>query len=1264
MNSIYSRVSHVRTWIVPAVALAVIIAVLLYLTVSDTGRGLVGLATGTTVTCESLTVGTPITGTVSASPGYDCYDFAADDPAIQGTTISVSLNSKSGSSLDADLYAPGSEVALGNTGYAWVTAFGTETKSGTLALDKGTGSYKIKVWSYSKSLGDYEVSVSMPTSPESQSAPSQASESTTVCNAVSLDTAVSGNIAGSNKFDCYTFTASQSDNVIIKMTSKDGTPLDADLYAPGTPVTEANTGFKYITASGKSSEVTLSTSLDKGDGTYRVKAWSYGNAAEGNYELTVSLNSGTTASTPSVTEICGVLKIGDSISGTISSGDKYDCYKYSAKNGDVITVDITSLSGAQLDADIFEPGSSTYADGAGYYWVSTQGTSKISKPVTLDKGDGEYIIKAWSYGDAGAGGYELNISSDSVAKTSTETSSTSKGSAGAEPATQGAGTTAVSTVVSGSEISPEATTTTEVVVKKSDRPEPLSRAERIVAVVQAPTKIDPVTGCGHRNYTEVGGNGSLQYPDGIYRAYPSGKYVYEWPRNYDYWPELNEKMKAEGKDVTPGKGYENRILYWNDWLGLSPDIEEFLAERNENRQGLINKIDNFKSDLALSDSELEEKYKSWDKSVGEIRLDLQNGYDHWVGEKENTEVIFHGYPLLFPEKSSAKLGTSPQIDDVGYWDFTEAGGNSVAGGYDWDFSSNKKGEDVLFHNGILDVPYLPGDSWGVSGIVSLKPRGIIDKSLHRDKFTLAFSVLPEVLPNEMPERHFHYDANGGYVNDTDWSDYHEKHSPQRLLLSFGGYYRWLQININELCRVEVTLNMSPLGDYREHHSVYLVSQVELDVKRWNEIQFTINIPENQASLTVLDGSEFPNETEVFTLPDDFEWSFTSDWKTANEWSNKPNVHHVDNNLGLFSGSGSGAFGGKLDWIYLANGILDPIGVERRVGPLRESGAVARESAKISVSPDGYSASAELSAFDYPEWVAGASSNSSMRNYLLKDVYSHFRDDFDFVFLVQNEENTTLNYMGRYLGVSNDVMGISEDEQGYDATKYVGSDGKLKAAMHFPLKSGICCGPSLHELMHHWGNYSLATGNLAASTFDSNVILAVDAMDEINAGSHWGVSSVNGQLGGFDLSTLKELGENWYTADPFGTYANGGNSVPYGNFELYVMGLIPPEEVEDVILFKGIAATAGDFFDDDKWYAEKKVTVTAEDVIEKLGARVPDHTKSQKDFRILTLVLTDDPLTEEEWTYFSKQAKDFEDTFSWATGDRATAKLGDLDKSVK
>ncbi len=35
-----------------------------------------------------------------------------------------------------------------------------------------------------------------------------------------------------------------------------------------------------------------------------------------------------------------------------------------------------------------------------------------------------------------------------------------------------------------------------------------------------------------------------------------------------------------------------------------------------------------------------------------------------------------------------------------------------------------------------------------------------------------------------------------------------------------------------------------------------------------------------------------------------------------------------------------------------------------------------------------------------------------------------------------------------------------------------------------------------------------------------------------------------------------------------------------------MGLIPPEQVEDIILFKNIEATAKDFMVDIKWYAKK------------------------------------------------------------------------------
>ena len=631
---------------------------------------------------------------------------------------------------------------------------------------------------------------------------------------------------------------------------------------------------------------------------------------------------------------------------------------------------------------------------------------------------------------------------------------------------------------------------------------------------------------------------------------------------------------------------------------------------------------------------------------------MQESIDTYIATRENTIVTFGGYPLLFPEVDVSSVQLTREFEDVAYWDFVSTGRNSVYGGYHWEFSSDIKGVDAFIHDGILNVPLIPAgeEGRGITGAVGLTPRNAIDKSLDREAFTLAFSVLPETLPTEAPTLKD--------LEAEDWVGFHEKYAPKRLLFSFGNWYRWMQIYVNELCQVEVNLNLSPPGDFSKHHRVYLVSQIEVDIKNWNEIYFSINVPEKQASLTVFDGSDVPNATEVFSLPDDFEWSF-SDWQTDQYWENVPSIDYVDNNLEIYSDSGSGTFAGKLDWVYLANGVLDPAGVNKQVAPLREAGAVARETL-ITVSTDGYAAAAQLAAIDYQDWKAGAFVNSSMRNNLLQNIYVRFQDAFDFIFLVQNEQEDSLFYAGMYQGISNELMGIREDEEGFDSTKDVGSAGRVKGVIHFPLADGLCCGPSLHELMHHWGNYSLATGALTAYTFDDNAMEPAEAMEQIEAGSHWGVSSVNGQLGGFDARTLVELGDNWYSAAlSFGVFANGSNSVPYGNFELYLMGLIPPEEVEDVFLFKGLQTTVEQWFGESKWYAQEKIAVTIEDVIEKLGPRVPDHNQSQKEFRILTLVLTDDPLSEQEWTYFSQQAKDFEETFSWATGGRATAKLGDL-----
>ena len=51
-------------------------------------------------------------------------------------------------------------------------------------------------------------------------------------------------------------------------------------------------------------------------------------------------------------------------------------------------------------------------------------------------------------------------------------------------------------------------------------PQLLSEAEKIVALFRSPTDIDPDTGCGHRNYSDIGGT-QLFYPDGIERSAPA-----------------------------------------------------------------------------------------------------------------------------------------------------------------------------------------------------------------------------------------------------------------------------------------------------------------------------------------------------------------------------------------------------------------------------------------------------------------------------------------------------------------------------------------------------------------------------------------------------------------------------------------------------------------------------------------------------------------------------------------------------------------------
>ena len=228
--------------------------------------------------------------------------------------------------------------------------------------------------------------------------------------------------------------------------------------------------------------------------------------------------------------------------------------------------------------------------------------------------------------------------------------------------------------------------------------------------------------------------------------------------------------------------------------------------------------------------------------------------------------------------------------------------------------------------------------------------------------------------------------------------------------------------------------------------------------------------------------------------------------------------------------------------------------------------------------------------------------------LAQEFYVHFEDAFDFLIVVSNLASPSVNevhtYYGEYLGVKNSVAGTGAEI--YDRNASYGAENRLKGIVHLTYNDALLHGPSLHEIMHSWANYAIPT----TEPF------------------HWGFSSANGQLGGFDLANLVELGGNRYSAGEFGTFANGGNSVPYSPIELYFAGLMPSEEVPDL----WFADDARWLYENDRqvldeagspvFVAESISTWSVEEIVERFGMRSPDVNDSQKAFRAALVLLVD------------------------------------------
>ena len=163
--------------------------------------------------------------------------------------------------------------------------------------------------------------------------------------------------------------------------------------------------------------------------------------------------------------------------------------------------------------------------------------------------------------------------------------------------------------------------------------------------------------------------------------------------------------------------------------------------------------------------------------------------------------------------------------------------------------------------------------------------------------------------------------------------------------------------------------------------------------------------------------------------------------------------------------------------------------------------------------------------------------------LVRVFFTQYEDAFDYLMILSNlalrDNEYYTTYVGLHIPVQNTIDGTGKSR--YSRNQAFGSAGKLNAILHFPWSDALLYGPVLHEIMHSWANYTIPTA------------------DEL----HWGFSSANGQLGGFDRSNLVDHGGGRYSAGKFATFANGANFVPYSPIELYFAGLIPPTEVPDL-----------------------------------------------------------------------------------------------------
>lgn len=275
---------------------------------------------------------------------------------------------------------------------------------------------------------------------------------------------------------------------------------------------------------------------------------------------------------------------------------------------------------------------------------------------------------------------------------------------------------------------------------------------------------------------------------------------------------------------------------------------------------------------------------------------------------------------------------------------------------------------------------------------------------------------------------------------------------------------------------------------------------------------------------------------------------------------------------------------------------------------------------------------------------------------------YFKDEYDFLFFISPEE-LDVNINGLHETVhSRTIPGTGVNK--HSPQEYFGSDGTLMSAVGFVFRSAEQRPPFAHEVLHHYAQYlddSLGFG------------------DDFKGGeaAHWGTTSVNGVLGGFDAATLRckapadalppdctseDSGRVHYVVDAFSPLSSSGlaDGKLYAPLELYMMGLMTAEEIPPSYIILEDAnpepveydASAGRVTIDASGMSE----VTIDDIIAVHGPR-PASSMDQRNFRGALVVLSATPAGDEFMALANSWAASFggvNETAEWPSFETLTA----------